>query len=218
MALSYQCRGLVANVSQGQLATPSIAASDPTTLTAAQVFNLSSRPSAAKKIVLDFTGHTTTDGLWNIGFNIPAIVTPPYDRDGQPNSWSEDELGDIVAIWRAVAEDYSLFDIDVTTIDPGDAALVGNGVRACIGGRWEDWYGFAAGGVAYTPSFELANTPAFIFAASLFHNAQYVWEAVSHEVGHTFGLSHDGTATSDYYFGQGDWAPIMGAYPSAQGR
>lgn len=33
---------------------------------------------------------------------------------------------------------------------------------------------------------------------------------MSHEVGHTFNLTHDGTATSTYYPGHGEWAPIMG--------
>jgi hypothetical protein len=38
--------------------------------------------------------------------------------------------------------------------------------------------------------------------------AKYIWEAVSHEVGHNMGLSHDGTATVGYYSGQGDYAPV----------
>src|SRR5207249_2860768 len=39
---------------------------------------------------------------------------------------------------------------------------------------------------------------------------KYIAEAVSHEVGHTLGLNHDGTSTVGYYSGQGNWAPIMG--------
>jgi hypothetical protein len=38
--------------------------------------------------------------------------------------------------------------------------------------------------------------------------------AVSHEVGHSLGLSHDGTSSNSYYYGHGSgetsWAPIMG--------
>jgi hypothetical protein len=34
---------------------------------------------------------------------------------------------------------------------------------------------------------------------------RFIADAVSHEVGHTLGLSHDGGPTSNYYSGQGDW-------------
>lgn len=54
-------------------------------------------------------------------------------QDGQPNVWSAGELSDILAIWRAVSEDYSAFDVDVTTEDPG-AALATSGTRVVIGG------------------------------------------------------------------------------------
>jgi hypothetical protein len=38
---------------------------------------------------------------------------------------------------------------------------------------------------------------------------QYIWEAVSHEVGHNMGLYHDGDQSTPYYEGHGIWAPIM---------
>ncbi len=47
-------------------------------------------------------------------------------------------------------------------------------------------------------------------------NEKYTAEAISHEVGHTLGLSHDGriTPSEGYYAGHGSgdtgWAPIMG--------
>ena len=46
---------------------------------------------------------------------------------------------------------------------------------------------------------------------------KYIAESISHEAGHSLGLSHDGTSKSAYYYGQGTqgsatgWAPIMGA-------
>ena len=36
-------------------------------------------------------------------------------------------------------------------------------------------------------------------------------QIISHEVGHTFGLSHDGTSQASYYAGAKGWGPIMGA-------
>ncbi len=91
---------------------------------------------------------------------------------------------------------------------------VAYGIRVCIGGSSCDWYSATcgAGGVAYLNSFSWGtDEPTFVFPAQLGNGfPKYVWEAVSHEVGHTVGLSHDGTATTGYYSGHGDWAPIMG--------
>jgi PKD repeat protein len=50
-----------------------------------------------------------------------------------------------------------------------------------------------------------------VFSAALSNSEKNIAEATSHEVGHNLGLSHDGTSSSSYYTGHGDWAPIMGA-------
>jgi hypothetical protein len=144
--LLFQCKGLAANLSDPQVAAavatataaPALTALDPA-MSQAQAFALSSRPTASRKIVLDFNGHTTTGSAWNSLANKDPIITPPYDKDGSPSTWSADELADIVAIWRSVAEDFAAFDVDVTTTDPGDAALAGKGVRVLVGGSWSDW-------------------------------------------------------------------------------
>ena len=70
-------------------------------------------------------------------------------------------------------------------------------MRVAIGGSSYDWYGSGAGGVAYMNVFsrgDLLYQPAFVFPAQLGGGgtAKFIWEAVSHEVGHTLGLSHDG--------------------------
>ena len=52
--------------------------------------------------------------------------------------------------------------------------------------------------------------PAWVFSDLQLNDAKNIAEAVSHEVGHNFGLQHDGTSTMGYYTGQGAWAPIMG--------
>jgi serralysin len=87
------------------------------------------------------------------------------------------------------------------------------GVRVAIGGSSQDWYSKSgAGGVAYLNSFNNTSLqPTFVFSKNLGNGfPKYVWEAVSHEVGHTLGLNHDGSTTVGYYEGHGDWAPIMG--------
>lgn len=59
-------------------------------------------------------------------------------QDGSPTTWSDSELSDILSIWRFVSEDYAPWDVDVTTEDPGEAYLLGNGIRAVIGGSYTD--------------------------------------------------------------------------------
>jgi hypothetical protein len=89
-----------------------------------QTFRLHSRPGALRKIYLDFNGHTTTGTLWNQNYTGGAnIVTPPFDIDGNSSSFSTTELERIQYIWQRVVEDYSPFDVDVTTEDPGVEGL-----------------------------------------------------------------------------------------------
>jgi hypothetical protein len=55
-------------------------------------------------------------------------------QDGNPADWSATELSNILAIWRAVAEDYAPFDVDVTTEEPVGVPLT-QWVRCVIGGN-----------------------------------------------------------------------------------
>ncbi|MCX5957298.1 MAG: hypothetical protein NTW51_13075 [Cyanobacteria bacterium] len=97
----------------------------------------------------------------------------------------------------------------VIYLDFNGHTTTGYGIRAVITG-----YGpssSVAGGIAIANSFNAAtDTPCFIYNKSLTGAA----EAVSHEVGHSLGLSHDGTSSNAYYYGHGSgeisWAPIMG--------
>jgi hypothetical protein len=172
---------------------------------------LSSLPSAKAKLVLDFNGNTLAS--WGMKTN---VVTPAYDIDGDPKTFSAQELANIKEIWARVAEDYAPFNIDVTTIDPGQLT---NGVVAkiVIGGSSTDWYGASVGGVAYIGGF-YNNAPnvGFAFAKNLGNgNARYTADAVSHEAGHLFGLSHQAEwsgskLVSEYSDGNATWAPIMG--------
>lgn len=220
--LFYSCEGLLPL--QNAVAKADTASGGTTgagAYPADQTFLLHSRPGAQRVIYLDFNGHTTSGTPWNSNFTAGAnIVTPPYDTDGVPSSFSTTELDTIQLIWQRVAEDYAPFEVDVTTEDPGLEALrkssstdTAYGVRVCIGGSSYDWYGAGAGGVAYLGSFSWStDSPAFVFPVQLGNgNNKYTAEAVSHEAGHTFGLYHDGTTAGvEYYQGHDTWAPIMG--------
>jgi len=190
---------------------------DPAPFPQDQTFALNSRPGARRVIYLDFTGHVTTGTGWNDP-GLPEFTTPAFDLDGDP-ALSPAEHAAIQLIWRTVAEDFAPFDVNVTTQDPGEGELAYSGpgdnlwgTRVVIGGSSDDWLGGGAGGIAFLDSFESAvDTPCFVFPEDLGDAASMAY-AASHEVGHTFGLNHDGIAGGDeYYAGHGNWAPIMGA-------
>ncbi|WIA11308.1 hypothetical protein OEZ85_011431 [Tetradesmus obliquus] len=187
---------------------------------------MSSRPGASYKLWLDFNGSVITGTAWNdycVGSSSPLcgpngeIITPRWDRDGNTNlPFSSIELNDIDAIWAAVAEDYAPFNIDVTTNSQLGADPT-TYMRVCIGGDGS-WFG-SYGGVAHIGVFgnkDLYYQPAFVFPKNLGPNhPKYVWEAVTHEAGHTFGLDHDGITPpggtyTEYHTGGNGWAPIMG--------
>ena len=214
------CAGLSAQQSDPASGSGGVSFGQPA-FDASQAFKLHSRAGANHRIYLDFDGHVTTSTSWNSSYG-STITTPAYDTDGNPASFSTAELQNIFNIWQRVAEDYAPFDVDVTTEDPGLAALIKSGsgdtqwgVRVAIGGSGS-WLGATAGGVAYINSFSWnTDTPAFVFSSNLGNgNEKYVAEAISHEAGHTLGLSHDGSSSTAYYSGQGSgetgWAPLMG--------
>ena len=130
------------------------------------------------------------------------------------------------SIWQRVAEDYAPFDVDVTTEDPGAADLArtrrgGPDLRHPCVDLAEHQRGQQAlrrrlrrnGLHRRLRHVELQRSyqPAWIFPQNLGHDTKSIAEAVSHEVGHTLGLTHDGVAGgTSYYGGHATWAPIMG--------
>lgn len=188
-----------------------------------QTFRLNSRPGASKTIYLDFDGATLTGTAWNTNGN--TLNAKPYDIDGAPASFSVTELQRIQFIWQRVAEDYAPFDVNVTTEAPPADRLARAGTSDQVYGTTAvitDSRGIincSCGGIAYVGVFN--DTSSFYKPALVFYNAlgngeeKAVAEAISHEVGHNVGLSHDGTNATAYYTGQGSdpatsWAPIMG--------
>lgn len=183
-------------------------------------FKLHSLPGCTRVIYLDFTGHTTSGTSWNSSYGGGApIVSAPFDQDGDPTTFSTAERGVIQRIWQRVAEDYAPFTVDVTTEDPGleglrrtDSSDAAYGTHVVISPT--NWYSTNAGGVSYIGSFNWnSDTPSFVFTQQLANAERYIAECCSHETGHSVGLYHDGlggSAPTEYYQGQGNWAPIMG--------
>jgi len=172
---------------------------------------LVSNSGARVKLFLDFNGNF--ESAWGPYRNVTTRV---FDQDGDATTFSANEISTIREIWARVSEDYAPFNIDVTTIDPGNFAN-GAAVRLAIGGNYSDWFGQAAGGVAYVGGFtNSASNTGYVFSDALGHGtARYVAEATSHEAGHLFGLLHqstwvNGQLQDEYNSGNSGWAPIMG--------
>ncbi len=193
------------------------AGSTPPSTTGVDAFALHSRPTAKAVIYLDFTGHTTTGTQWNRDYAADPLVSPPYDRTGNPSVFDASERSVVAAVWARVAEDYAPFDVDVTTQQPSADRLrvdgsgdLRRGVRVVI--TAQTWSACGCGGFAYVGSFNATtDTPAFVFNAS----TDGIAEAAAHEAGHTLYLSHDRQVGTSYYGGHGtgvtSWGPIMGA-------
>ncbi len=177
-----------------------------------------SLPGAAHTIYLDFDGHVTTGTSWNSSYGVTTITSPAYSTDTDKLNFSTAELMNIEKTWKRVSEDFAPFQVNVTTIVPtvDDLRNTGNGdtkwgVRVVV--TADVAFNCGCGGIAYIDSFNWnTDTPVFVFNAG----EVGVAEAASHEVGHSLGLSHDGTSTAGYYSGHGlgtdstYWSTIMG--------
>ena len=195
----------------------------------ADTFRLHSRPTATKTVYLDFDGATTIGTSWNRAYSATTINSPAYDPAGNGASFTNAELTRIQGIWQRVATDFAPFDVNVTTQDPGEAALVNTGGADIAWGMRvimtvDNFASSGAGGFAYINSFNwnyespgATDTPCYVFNTT----EVSVAAAITHEVGHTLGLDHDGTNSSHpsqpsaaYYNGHGSgensWGPIMG--------
>ena len=189
-----------------------------------ETFSLHSNPGSTKTIYLDFDGHTLTGTAWNTSpYDAPSVQLPGYSFEGSASTFSDAERTAIQNIWAVVAEDYAPFDVDVTTELPAASAIERSGpsdevygTRAVITGDTIGQASCGCGGFAYIGVFNdhtdhSRYQPALAFTRGVGTSAKTVAEVVSHEVGHTLGLVHQGTGSQGYYNGHVPWAPIMGA-------
>jgi hypothetical protein len=176
-------------------------------ITFAQIPVLNSYPAAAATLYIDFDGEYVFGTGWN--FNGPI--------DAKPADLSEAAMQEIFA---RVAEDYRVFNVNITTDFLVFAATPISKRMRVIVTQTHEWSP-GAGGTSYTKSFSWGDdTPAWVFSAALGNNPKNIAEAISHELGHTLGLHHQSNYSTacgkleEYSTGQGTgeigWAPIMG--------
>ncbi|WP_265593915.1 cadherin domain-containing protein [Haloferula sp. BvORR071] len=159
---------------------------------------LQSLPRASAVVYLDFDGEKGPFPSWG-------------DFDAAAPGVTNEQ---VKQVWQMVCEDFQGFELNVTTDRKVfENAEPGSRQHVIITPTNTAAPGF--GGVAQVSSFNFtADIPCWAF----YSTGKYCAEVISHEVGHTLGLSHDGRNTvpaEDYYLGHGSgetgWAPIMGA-------
>ncbi len=126
---------------------------------------LNSLPGAPGNIFLDFDGDATNGWL-------------PFDMDGNGSTFNTTEQAAIVDTWRQTVDYYSMFDINVTTIQPNVAT------------QPTAWHvispSYNNGGLAW--GIYPNTSPGSISDGNW--SPFNVGEAIAHEVGHTFGCGH----------------------------
>ena len=107
-----------------RLAQRSVPTSNPVAarFPTSQTFTLHSRPGSQRTIFIDFDGASSYGSQWDTD----AGTIDGYSLDSDP-AFSAAEHAAMQEVWLEVAEDYAPFDVDVTTQDPGQAAITRSG-------------------------------------------------------------------------------------------
>ncbi|SIQ77091.1 hypothetical protein SAMN05880574_12441 [Chryseobacterium sp. RU37D] len=166
--------------------------------TVTNITSLQSFPGAAGCLLLDFDGYVVPAGSgWNAGNTFTALPSGMTDAN-------------IQEAWEIVAEDYRPFNINVTTDENVFNTYPQNKRRRCVITP-TDLPSPGGTGTSLINSFSSSSDlPCWVFTLSAGVYGKIVGEVASHELGHTFGLYHDGQGPYTYYGGNGNWAPIMG--------
>ena len=173
--------------------------------------NLQSRPGSAKVLYINYWGGSLSNTYWNDNYTGGAAINfTSYDRDGNTGNFSSSERYSMWLAWREAAEDFSPFDINITTSSAVyNATPIANRAQMAVT-TTRSWYSNSAGGVALINIFN---------NNSNYAKTAWTWNlsdtsmgmTISHEAGHQLGLFHDGIGGQSYYSGHGVWGPIMGA-------
>jgi len=137
---------------------------------------LQSHSQAPVALYLDFDGGTS------LGKDVPV-----FDEDGDIDSYNTDEQADIVCSWKRTTEYFAVFDINITTQDSVRAAsdawawIVVGGTDATAGGR------------ASVGTFGRSENPiSWVVGARARIGNSNKSRSVASELGHNFGLWHQG--------------------------
>ena len=176
-------------------------------LMAVTVPALNSNSGAANTLYLDF------DGIRNSPLkNGTTKDFLAMDFDNDPSNFSAFEQDLIRDIHKRVAEDFSPFDINVTTIDPeGDSGIDQTKVWTTAIGHFSDTSDRGSSG-----GYGVIRGVPVAWDNRIGPNAAKIAGTISHESGHKFGLEHqatfdvDGELIQQYSKGGADWTPIMG--------
>ncbi len=178
-------------------------------------FSLHSRPGSSKTLHLQFRD-ITAGPYWTGG---ATLSKPNFNFDDPESSFSTAELNFIAETWSAVAEDFAPFDLDVTTEAPSPDRLIRSSPSDPVFGQviaitTENFIcpGTCSGiaGIGVFEEYGEVTPGGWTFFEPFFRPAVTA-AVISHEAGHLFGLSHDGTASFPYYSGHGSWSPLMGS-------
>lgn len=162
--------------------------------TAIAKFN--SKPDSKYVIYIDLDGETSTSPFWNKGQTIVAQPLATYTDT------------DVELIWEVAAQDYLPYDVNVTTDRAVFDAANKYQRKMCIVTKTTTAGQPGIGGIAKIGSFsDGIGDPCWVYNPG----PKVTGETVSHEVGHTVDLNHDGKGSLAYYQGHNNWAPIMGA-------
>jgi hypothetical protein len=170
---------------------------------------LSSNPAATAKLYLDFDGDKAA--AWNT-YSVPS--TPAYDVDGDVTAFNDAELANIRQIWARVAEKFSPFNLDVTTVDPG-AFADKLALHVVIGGN-SSWTGYMIGTLADRTGFSTGSQNTVYVFEDQFSpdNLKVLSENTAQASAKAFGLNpqkvYDGVISLGDNKGDELKAPIMG--------
>lgn len=199
---------------------------------------LSSRPDAFYTLYLDFSGFAF-NGYWGNGDFYPGAIGA-YNAESGGFDFTPTEVANIHAMWSRVAEKYSPFNINVTTVDPAVAA--GQVADDTMRQNFYDAQPFlmhtiigtrlgagTPGGISYLGVADEIQTGSngkhtnFVFSTFRPTEIKDIGEAIAHENGHALGLYHQSdyvgnTLVREYSVGPGDGliAPFMGSSDSSE--